>query len=482
VLDAAGALATPGFVDAHAHSDITAFLDPSAACRVHEGVTTEFSGTCGYSLFPLADKNADEIRRALQSHRLDPDWQSAGQFFDRLQSVGTAINRGFFVGHGTVRAAVMGYDSRPPKRLELRAMKRIIAESLEEGALGLSSGLIYPPGCFARPVELKTLCTVAAQFGRPYATHMRNEGDYLLGSLRETLDFARASGVALHISHLKVSGPHNWWKFNRMKKAITAARRQGIDLSGDRYPYTAGQTSLYTLLPEQFLEGGAKQALTRLNNPRVRLRLKADLVQHMRGKNRWESVVIARAEGESQLFEGMNLRQVAQLMRKHPADAVFTLLTKTRMSASAIFFTQSPSMIEDILTWPFVCIGSDSAARATRGPTAIGKPHPRTFGSFGRFLSEYVMKRKRLSLADAIARVTSLPAARFGLKDRGVLRRGAWADIAVFNPHEFRDRATYENPFRLSAGMRHLLVNGVPVLENGRRTRARPGKVLRIGQ
>lgn len=480
VLDAEGALVSPGFIDVHAHSDITAFLDPLAQCRVHEGVTTELSGMCGFSLFPLTGATADERRKALRKEGFDADWSTAAEFFSCLEEVGTAVNRGFFTGHGTLRTSAMGYSSRPARRRDLRRMERLLAESLEQGAFGLSSGLIYSPGCFATRGEMAVLCKVAARYGRPYVTHMRSEGRALMQSLRETISHGRASGVALHISHIKVAGRENWWKFDKMKRALRAAHSDGLDLTGDRYPYTASQTNLSTLFPDRLMEGGKEKALARLKDRRTRKRLMAALLKGCRRKDSWDTVVIARAEGRAQECEGMTVRQAAERMGMDPPEAVFEILICSKMSASAIFFTMSDEYLEEILTWPFICIGSDSAARAVRGATAQGKPHPRTFGSFGRFLSEYVLRRKLLTMPEAIAKITRFPAERFGLKDRGVLRRGAYADIVVFDPAQFRDRATYEDPFQLSTGMRHVLVNGTLVLKDGKQTRTRPGRVLRI--
>lgn len=479
VLSARGACVAPGFIDAHAHSDTSAFQDTSAQGRVHDGVTTEINGMCGYSLFPLAGRTAPHRRATLRQLGIRPDWDTAAEYFAAVEAAGSAINRAFFVGHNTMRTSVTGYAARAARPGDIRRLERLLAESLEQGALGMSSGLIYPPGCFAERGEMVALCKVLARYRRPYVTHMRDEGPALMHSLRETIGFGRASGAPVHISHLKVSGRSNWWKFERMKRAVFQARKEGLDLTGDRYPYLASATGLTALFPKWLHEGGKEKALARLQSARLCARLMGDLFKRHRRGDVWDTTVVSRAPGVLAEIEGLSLRQAAARLGLDPPDALIEILLGTELRATAVFFTMSEEHLEDILTWPFISIGSDSMARALRGPTAAGKPHPRTFGTFGRFLSRYVMERKLMPLRTAIAKITSLPAGRFSLADRGVLCEGAYADLVVFKPAEFHDHATYRTPFRLSTGMRHVVVNGRPVIRNGRQTRARPGIVLR---
>jgi len=298
-------------------------------------------------------------------------------------------------------------------------------------------------------------------------------------ALREVIAVSRASGAALQLSHLKTFGQANWWKIDALERAILDARKNGVDLAADRYPYIAAHTDLSAIFPKWLLAGGKGAALRRLKHKATRTKLRREVLGARANKVRWDRIQIASTAGRAEEFEGMTVTQVAQQMGLEPCDAAFRLLIRTGMASSAIFFVMSERNLERILKWPFVFVGSDSAARATAGPTARGKPHPRTFGTFCRFLSEYVLRRKVLELPEAIARLTSLPAERFGFKDRGVLRPGAYADVCAFDAKRIRDNATFQKPFQLSEGVRHLIVNGTVVLRNGQRTSARPGRVLR---
>jgi N-acyl-D-amino-acid deacylase len=479
VLDAKGALVTPGFIDVHAHSDIPALQDSSAQGRVFDGVTTELSGTCGLSLFPLTGATAPSRRKGLSKHGLACDWTTAADYFDVVTSYGTAINRGFFVGHGTVRASVVGYEGRRATIKEIDHMAGLLSESFEQGAFGLSSGLCYPPGCFAGRREMTALCKVAAEFGRPYVTHMRSEGQSALSAIRETLGYGRATGVPIQISHLKIAGRGNWWKFDRVMALIDAAKADGVDVAADRYPYLASQTGLATLFPDWLMDGGAEKALARLTRPSTRRKLMAYIRRTHRRKDLWGTIQIARAKGRAEAFEGMTVQDAADHMGLPPQDALFEILIASKMNCSAIYFNMSEDHLVQIYKRRDVMVGSDSCSRSLTGPTAEGQPHPRTFGTFARFLSHYVIKKKLLPLPAAIAKITSQSAKRFGITDRGHIKQGLRADLAIFDPATLRDNATFEKPFQLSSGMRHLLVNGVAVLKNGKETGKRPGVVLR---
>ena len=479
LLHAEGLVVAPGFIDVHSHSDMPALLDSTAQGRVADGVTTEINGNCGFSLFPLAGPVERQRRASLREKGIEARWDDAAGYFAQVESFGTGINRGFLVGHGAVRAAVMGYEAKAANNTQLRRMQGLLAESLEQGALGFSSGLCYPPGCFAEKRELAELCRPLARTGRPYCTHVRSEGRALMASVRESLGAAESSGASLHISHVKTLGRANWRKIGALERAILRARGSGANVTCDRYPYLAAMTDLASIFPNWLSAGGKERALARLSNRADRARLKKALGASPAAQARWDAIQISVATKDTREFEGLTVREAAKRMGLEPCEAVFELLLHSKMAVSAIFFDMCEENLERILRWPFVYIGSDSSARSLEGPTAEGKPHPRTFGSFARFLGEYVRRRKLISLPEAIARITSLPAARFGLKDRGLLRQGAYADIAVFDPKTIRDTATYAKPFSLSEGVRHLIVNGRFVLCDGRQTRERPGRVLR---
>ena len=478
VLDATDLTVTPGFWDAHAHSDLHVFLDPSAQGRVFDGVTSEVNGACGFSSFPLTGAAAEEKRSALRKHGIEPDWTDAAGYFRAIQNCGSAINRGFLAGAGAIRGAVLGFDPRPPSPAELRRMQKLLAESLAQGALGLSSGLVYPPGCYAATDEILALCKTLAPTGRPYCTHMRSESHSLLEAVQESIAVCRESGAALQISHVKTKGRLNWPKINPLEEALFEAIDDGMDLTADRYPYTAYMTSLWALLPPRFMAGGRQKALERLQDSAERASLAREMLDLRRGDLPWESIRIDHAEGRLAEFDGLTLDVVAERMALDPVEALFEILIGARLNCSMVGFEMSEDNLERILRWPFVMIGSDSSARALKGPTAVGKPHPRSMGTFARFLSRYVREKKLMPLPEAVARLTSIPARRFGFLDRGILAVGAWADIVVFDPETIRDRATYDDPFQLSDGVRHVLVNGTPVLADGAETGARPGRLL----
>lgn len=479
VLDAEGLLVTPGFIDSHAHSDDACLVDTSAQGRVFEGVTSEVDGSCGASLFPLIDSRGETLRETLKADGIDADWTDAAGYFAAVEAKGTAINRGFLVGHGAVRSSVMGYAPKPANRRQLAAMRRLVAESLEQGALGLSSGLCYAPGCFARTSEVVELCRELKPTGRPYCTHMRNEGRALMRSIREALAIAERSGAPLHVSHVKTLGRANWWKIKSLEEAIFSARKRGLDVTADRYPYLAAMTGLGSMFPDWLHAGGRDRTMARLQKKSVRNKLRYAMEHSARPSAGWGDIRIAVAGESMKRFEGISIQEAAGALGMDPFDAVCEILLKSQFHVSAVFFHMSEGNLERILRWPFVSVGSDSTSRSLKGPTAKGRPHPRTFGTFGRFLGEYVLQRKIMPLPEAISKITSRTAERFQLRDRGVLRKGAFADVVVFDPKLYHATATYDKPFSLTQGMRHVLVNGMPVLRNGRETGARPGRVLR---
>jgi len=477
VIEAEGLAVAPGFIDAHSHSDANALLDPAAEGRVHDGVATEINGTCGWSLFPLVGREAARKREALRRQGIDARWQDAAEYFDAAEAAGSAVNRGFLTGQGALRAAVMGYDRRPAGRAARREMRRLLAQCLEQGALGLSSGLCYPPGSFATAEELADLCGELTAYGRPYCTHLRSEGRALMASVREALRVAQAARVPLHVSHVKTFGRAHWWKIEALERALADARAAGWDVTADRYPYTAAMTDLETIFPDRLLAGGREKAVARLTRRRSR---EAFQRAALRGRRlRWDQILISTAAEPARRFQGKTVAAAAEEMGLDPFDAVVELLVSTQLHVTAIFFEMSEENLERILRWPFVCVGSDSAARSFSGPTATGCPHPRAFGSCARFLGEYVLARRLMPLAEGVRRLTDLPARRFGLAERGRLRPGAFADVVLFDSRRIRDAATYADPFRPSEGIRHLLVNGRAVLADGRSTGARPGRVLR---
>ncbi|MFP4056340.1 MAG: N-acyl-D-amino-acid deacylase family protein [Candidatus Brocadiia bacterium] len=481
VLDAGGCVVAPGFVDIHAHGDVYGLACPGAAARLHEGVTAELVGNCGDSPFPQTDEMLAERAGDAGRFGVAVDWRTLDDFAARHQAVGSAIHRGSMVGHATVRRAIMGEVARAPSPDELDAMAREVETAMEAGAFGLSSGLIYAPGMYADRAELEALCRVVRRRGGFYSSHLRDEGREVEAAVEELIAVGRRTGVRLQYSHAKVAGPRNWHKADRVIGRLKDVRAGGLDIACDRYPYAASSTSLSALLPGWVREGG-EAMFRRLAEPHSRARIVAELEAVRRTEADWERVLLARAGGERwRHAEGRTVRQAAREAGIRPADLVVELLLAGRARASIVLFSMRE---ENLLKWlrlPFVAVGSDGATRAIDGPTAEGKPHPRSYGSFARFLGRYVRERGLVSLAEGVRRITSLPASWMGLRRRGVLRPGAFADVTVFDPAAIADRATYQHPQQYSVGVRHVVVDGRVALAAGRPTGALAGRFLRRG-
>lgn len=481
-LDVRGLVVAPGFIDIHAHGDLYPLLCPEAPGRLHDGVTTEVIGNCGESPFPQSPAMLAERAESARRHGIPIDWGTFDAYAARHDAVGCGINRAALVGHGNVRQAVMGEDDRAPSPEELAAMCREVEEALEAGAFGISTGLYYTPGMFARADEVDALCAIVARRGGLYASHIRNEGDAIEEAIEEFAGVGRRTGVRLQLSHVKVSGRANWAKADRVIERLHALRASGLDLACDRYPYTASSTSLSSQLPGWSREGGRAQMLERIATPGTRARLMAALAADFPSDEAWAALRIADAACERwRGAEGRSLLEIASDAGRAPAEMLLDLLSASDGRASIVHFTMCEENLVKWLQLPFVAIGSDSSSRAVEGPTAVGKPHPRSYGTCARVLGRYVRERGVLSLAEAVRRLTGLAASRLGLKRRGLLRPGAVADITVFDPVRIADRATYELPQQYSVGVRHVLVNGALAVKDGELTGARNGRFLRRG-
>ena len=480
VIDAGDLLVCPGFVDIHSHSDLLALVNRRAESRVFDGVTTEICGNCGSSYFPATGEIRKAREEGLAKYDLQLSWERASGYFRRLEDVGAPINRGFLVGHGTIRAAVMGFANRRPDAAEAAVMRRHVHESISDGAFGLSSGLIYSPGCFAEIDEIAALCEVVADARSLYATHMRSEGEHLLESVAESLEIARRSGVALQINHLKASGRKNWHKIEELEKILSAAIDDGTDLGCDRYPYCASSTGLDALFPNWISEGGLEKQMERLRTPEIRQQVIAETEEKYAADDIWHNVRISSVESDAnRQAEGATLSELGHLRKQPPWEACLDLLVEENCRVGAVMFLMSEQNLRRILAWPFVVAASDGSSRSRSGPGSEGKPHPRAYGTFSRTFALCFRQEKLLSLEETVAKLSGRPAARMRLKQRGILREGCFADVVILDPQEFQDRATYDDPHQPSAGVRHLLVNGSLVIEDGRQTDALPGRVLR---
>lgn len=483
VIDARGLVVAPGFIDMHAHSDFSLLINPLAESKVRQGITTEVIGNCGSSAAPLNDFLRKQIRETspvIEEAKLKLNWSSMGEYLKRLEKNGIALNAVSLAGNGNIRAFVMEYDSRRPSTSELEEMKKILAQSLEEGAAGLSSGLIYPPSCYADTNELIELCKVVAKHGGIYTSHIRGEGDTLIDSVREAIEIGRKSGAPVEISHHKASGKSNWGKVKRTLEMIDEARRMEVDVTCDVYPYVAGSTGLDAFLPVHTWAGGVEKLVQKLKNPETRVQLRHEMEKSSLFRpDGWNTIMIAYCKGH-RTYEGKTIAEIAEQKKTDPLDLVFDLLIEEKASVQIVIFSMREEDMRVVLKHPASMIGSDSSSTAPYGVLAKGKPHPRTYGTFPKALGEYVRSTKLLTLEEAIRKMTSFPAQKLRLSDRGLIRKGMAADITVFDPEEIADKATYAKPHQYPDGVKYVIVNGKLVIANGKHTRQLPGKALRL--
>ena len=482
-----GLALAPGFIDVHSHSDELWLVDPRCEGKIRQGVTTEIGGNCGTSIAPLYGSALTKKRRDAAEYRLDVQWQSFDTFFALVEHERVALNVASLVGLGTTRSCVAGPDARRLEPDEIEAQNRLIRTAVEEGALGASSGLIYEPGRYADLEELVACACAARDAGAPlYASHVRNEGDELEAAIDEALAVGERAEVAVQCSHHKAAGRRNWGKVHRTLATIDRARTRGIAAACDAYPYVASWTELATVLPPRVREGGDDAALARLGDPdqataaAMAMELARDPTL---GGDGWDTVLITGVGGRrNEDVAGMRIDALAARWRTSPARAAIRLLIEEEMRVESVFFSMSEDDVATVFSAEFCSVGSDASARAFSGITARGVPHPRTYGTFPRVFGRYVRGRRVFDNAEAVRRMTSLPASQFGLLDRGVVALGKHADLVVFDPDRIVDRGTYEYPFAPPAGIRDVFVNGEAVLREGEMTGARPGRVLRNGR
>jgi N-acyl-D-amino-acid deacylase len=487
-IDATGLIVAPGFIDMLGQSAFNLLVDNRAASKVTQGVTTEITGE-GSSIAPINQRMIQDSLPRFEHFHLKADWLSLTDYFKRLeQSVHPAVNLGTFVGAGGLRDFVIGKENRAATVDELEQMKRLTAEAMEQGALGLSSSLQYVPDRFASTDELVELARVAAKYGGIYITHQRSEGDEIFQSLDEVFAIAERARIPAEIFHLKCAYRANWGEMGEVLKRIEAARQHGLDITANQYPYTRASNGLDACLPLWAREGGIDKMILRLKDPVERVRIKKEMESSsVQGwENQWygsggsDGVLLSSVlRPELRQYEGLTFTQIGQKMGKDPRDAVMDLVVADKGESSVIISIMTEDDVRTALRHPLVSVGTDSAAMAEDGPLSESKSHPRGWGSFPRILGKYVRTEHLLTLEEAIRKMTSRPAARVGLKDRGLLRPGMAADITIFDPDTIRDVSTFEAPTHYSVGVRDVLVNGVPVLADGKLTSERPGRVLR---
>ncbi len=486
MIDANGLVVAPGFIDMLGQSEVNLLIDPRAMSKVMQGVTTEVTGEGG-SIAPMNERLIKEDEDYYRRFQLTVDWRSLADYFRRVERQGLGVNLATFVGATQVRAYAMGFDNRAPNRSELEEMRRLVARAMEDGALGLSTSLQYVPARFAKTDEIVELAKVAARYGGVYATHQRSEANALDTSLAEVFEIARRASIPTGIWHLKTAYRKNWGRMPEVLKRIEAARAAGLKITADVYPYTAASTSLNACLPPWALEGGTERMLARLTDPATRARLKRDITTD---SAEWENIYLGSGGAEGVLIgsvnspalaalQGQRLSQIAAAQNKDPLDALFDLILADRGQTGAIYFMMSEDDLRAALRSPHVSICTDSGARATDGPLSGTKSHPRGWGSYPRILARYVRDEKLLTLEQAVHKMTGLSAARVNLRDRGVLRPGAFADITIFDPRRVRDRATFEQPNQYAEGINYVIINGQLAVDAGARTDTLSGRVLR---
>jgi dihydroorotase/N-acyl-D-amino-acid deacylase len=484
-IDAHGMIVAPGFIDMLGQSELTVLVDPRLPSKIFQGITTEITGE-GNSVAPMNDAIIKEGQPQFHHYEIKPDWRTFQQYFARVQKQGIGINMGHYIGATTVREMIIGYDDRAPSADELARMQSVVEEAMQQGALGLSTSLQYPPAPYAHTDELVALATTASRYGGVYATHMRSEGDAEMAALEETFRIGAEAHIPVEIFHLKVSGRRNWGRAPLVIRSIEAARARGVDVAADTYAYTAWENSFSAFIPPWAHDGGTDALIARLKDPAMRARIHKDmLTPSMEWDNEWleikgpqDILITAVVNKELVKYQGKRVSEIAQEWHEDPIDAICDFLIKDLAGTNVAVFGMDEPDVRLILQQPWVSVDNDAAGASLEGLLATEHPHPRAYGAFPRILHRYVRDEHALTLSDAIRKFSALPAQREHLIDRGVLKLGMWADLVVFDADKIHEVATFEDPNQLSIGMKYVLVNGIPVIDMGRMTGALPGQVL----
>ena len=484
-VDARGMVVAPGFIDMLGQSEMTILVNPHLPSKIFQGITTEVTGE-GSSIAPLNDAILKADRVTWEHYGVQPTWRTFRDYFARLRKQGMGINVASYVGATQVRRMVLGDDDRAPNPAELERMKALVRDAMQEGAVGLSTSLQYAPAPYAKTEELIALAAEATKYGGTYASHIRDEGDSIMPALDEAFRIGREANIPVEIWHLKAAGKSNWGRMPEIVARIEAARKAGLDVAADTYAYPAAFNTFSAVIPPWAHDGGDKKLIERLKVPAMRARIRKEMETPSGAwNNEWqqvkgpESFILSAVQNPKLIpLQGKSIAEIAKLWNKDPIDTVFDILIEDEAFTMVGMFIMDEPDVALALRQPWVSLCNDSQGSALDGVLGREHPHPRAFGTFPRILRKYVREDKVLTLEDAIRRFTSLPAQRMRFADRGVLKEGMWADVVVFDPETVRDLATFDQPNQLSEGMRFVLVNGVPVIEEGRMTNALPGKVL----
>ncbi|HXA07608.1 MAG TPA: D-aminoacylase, partial [Bryobacteraceae bacterium] len=474
-LDAKGKIVAPGFVDMLGQSESTILVDPRLPSKIYQGITTEITGEGG-SAAPLNDAIIAADRASYAHYKINPDWRTFRQYFARLEKQGMGINLASYVGATQVRRMVLGDADVQPTPAQLEKMKALVRDAMRDGAVGVSTSLMYAPAPYAKTEEIIALASEASKFGGIYATHMRNESDSVLESIDEAVRIGREARIPVEIWHFKVAGKANFGRMPELVARVDKARAEGVDVEADTYAYTAWFNSMSAFVPAWAHDGGDAKLIERLKDPATRARIRKDMQTPSKDwDNEWDEisgpqdVMISVVQNPAlKKFQGKRLTEVAKTLNKDPMDALFDLLIEDKAFTDCAVFGMSEPDVALALQQPWVSVDNDSSGTSPDGILGEEHPHPRAYGTFPRILRKYVREEKRLTLEEAIRKFAALPAQRMRLTDRGVLKQGMWADVVVFDPETVRDVATFDDPNRLSEGMEYVLINGVPVIENGK--------------
>jgi N-acyl-D-amino-acid deacylase len=484
VIEANGLCVCPGFIDVHAHGDFTPFDKTVVDYKLRQGITTEVNGNCGFSAAPVHPSTVGLVRKYVEGF-IAPEqgvpwnWRSLGEYLDTIAQARLAINIAPLIGHGALRAAAMGYEQRAPSAAELDTMQALTRESMQQGAFGLSTGLVYVPGTYAQTDEIIDIATVAARYGGLYATHMRNEGERLFEAFDEAIQIGRHAEIPVQISHHKAAGKPNYGKIRTTLKRLEDERAQGLDITVDQYPYTASSTTLASLLPPWAQVGGVPKILERLRDPATRREISTAMIADPRhGKNMirgcdWDEILIASVKSaRNKACEGKSLQQIAEMRGEEPMESALDLLVDEECAVAMIMFTMAEEDVRTVMRHPATMIGTD-------GIWSHGKPHPRIYGTYPRILGTYVRQECLLSIEEAVRKMTAFPAQKFGLWKKGIVREGMDADLVIFNPETIAERSTFQDPHQYPAGLPYVILNGQVVVDQERYTGKLAGQLVK---
>ncbi len=485
IIDARGLAVAPGFINMLSWSTESLIVDGRSQSELRQGVTTQIFGE-GSSMGPLNERMKQRVIAEQGDIKYDLEWTTLAEYLSYLEKRGVSQNVASFIGATTIREYVIGLEDKPPTPQQLDEMRELVRREMEGGALGIGSSLIYAPAFYAKTDELIEMCKVASKYQGKYISHMRSEGTQLIEALQELIRISREANIPAEIYHLKAAGQPNWNKMDRVLAMIEDARRQGLKITADMYMYPAGATGLDSSLPPWALDGGYEALFKRLQDPATRQKLAAAIKTPT---NEWENLYLAAGSPDRVLLVGFKsdklkpltgktLAEVARMRGKSPEETIMDLILEDRSRIGTIYFLMSEENIKKQLQKPWVSLGSDEASQAPEGVFLKSNPHPRAYGNFARLLGKYVREEKVMSLAEGVRRLSGLPATNLGLDHRGFLQQGMYADVVVFDPATIADRATFERPHQYAVGVRHVLVNGVPVIKDGEHTNAKPGRAL----